>query len=167
MVEFGWNEQLITCAEKIREMRFKPKSIFNRIAAENAFTGFPEDLDLKLSTELRDEIFRKFKFKSLTAKSSVAAILKNIYNTEFGNIYFSEKVSGTQNRTKLHACLNEYFDFVFVNVRKGSVRAAMCNCSESVLTDFCGHLLCGTCEKWALKRDDDGPEEYNDDPIGI
>ena len=162
-VEFGWDQQLITCTDKIREIKFKPTSIFNRIARENNFVGFPERLDkLTLSDELRTEIFRKFKFKTLTSKSTVSAICKNIYNTNFGNIYSSEKVSSTQNRTVLNAWMSEYFTFVYENIKKRVVESALCKCESSVLTNFCGHLLCGTCNSWAMKRDEEGPEEFRD-----
>jgi hypothetical protein len=142
-------------------MRYKPTSIFNRISSENGdIVGFPEEFDdLSLSPELRAEIFQKFKFKTLTAKSSAAAIIRNIYDAEFGTIYHSEKVTKTQTKTTLNPRMNHYFRFVYENIRPDFEKANMCRCKESKLNDFCGHLLCGTCEKWADARDSDGKEE--------
>jgi hypothetical protein len=159
MVEFGWDEQLVKCAEKIRGLKFKPNSIFNRISVENKFDGFPEDFEkLTLSPALRAEIFAKFKFKNLTLKSSAAAIVKNIYNAEFGFIYVSEKTSKTHQKTVLKPLLNEYFAFVYANIRDKVIDSTLCQCGECVLTPVCGRLLCGTCGMFALEERSE-PEE--------
>lgn len=151
MVEFGWDEQLIKCADKIRELKYKP-SVFNRIAEENGFEGFPENIEqLRLSPELRAEIFTKFKFKDIKPTSSASAIIKNIYNVEFGLIYISESETKTRCRTVLKPWMNEYFSFVTDNMHTRA-RTFVCQCTNSVLTPVCGHLLCGTCGLWALER---------------
>jgi hypothetical protein len=171
MVTYGWDNQLIKCASKIREMTFKPTSIFNRIAQENGFTGFPEDLtDLKLSTELRDEIFRRFKFKHLRITSGVSAILKNIYIAEFGSIYKSVNITKTATKTVLSSStLNEYFAFVSSTIRPKAMVKSVCQCANGKHTDFCGKLLCLTCGSFALDPDieygdPDAEYFYENDP---
>jgi hypothetical protein len=152
MVTYGWDNQLLKCASKIREMTFKPTSVFNRIAQENGFIGFPEDLtDLKLSPGLRDEIFRRFKFKHLRATSGVSAILKNIYIAEFGSIYKSLNITKTVTKTVLSSStLNEYFAFVSSTIRPKAMVESVCQCTNGKHTDLCGRLLCLTCGSFAL-----------------
>jgi hypothetical protein len=151
MVEFGWDNQLQKCTEKIRELRYEPGSLFNQIAAENGYHGFPETFDkLALSEELRTAIFKAFKFKYLKKFSATSAILKNIFNDEFQSIYSSVRdAGGTNSRAVLDAGMNDYFEFVMRNIKPGAMRYHTCSCKEPKTQLISGHLLC-SCGKWVV-----------------
>eukprot|EP01041_Mallomonas_annulata_P004549 gene4549-9024_t len=99
ILEEGWDGNMLVTLNKIRLDIPNPNSVFQQIQKDNNMENiFPTNekafKDIKISTEVLEQIFSQFKFKNLTRKSSNLLILKEIYNSYFGSQIVKTKYSG-------------------------------------------------------------------------
>lgn len=86
-LEHAWNEQYIFFFDQIRRhLASGSLSIFEKIKEHNNLSGiFTFDIKkIKLSADIKVQIFNEFKFKYISSSSSSLKILNEVYNTFFG-----------------------------------------------------------------------------------
>ena len=83
-----WEDRLGTFVDQVRRhYRDGPSSVFEQIRINNELDtifSLENIKKIKVSPEIRTQIFTKFKFKNLTKTSANISLLKEIYNTYFG-----------------------------------------------------------------------------------
>ena len=84
-------------------------NIFNKIADHNNLPSlFPVDIKkTKLSNELKEQIFKEFSFKFITAGSSSNKILKEIYNTYFSKFIIQTFYDDSENQIVNYSINND------------------------------------------------------------
>jgi hypothetical protein len=112
-----WENNDIGFFEKTRECWLKPDNIFVKIADENDYQGLfpPSDSPIssvKLSAELRSEIFNEYSFKYLTTKSNARKIVSEVYNLAFKQTVIDVKTDKNKNATySLSSSIMPYYNF--------------------------------------------------------
>jgi hypothetical protein len=87
VIEHAWNNNLSSFFSKTCEVLSQPLNIFQKIKEFNNNDGiFPTEDELKciaLNKTIIDDIFKQFKFKYITEKTTPKKIIKEIFNTFF------------------------------------------------------------------------------------
>jgi len=101
---FLWEHKYTYVVERMKKMYQNPNNIFTKIQQFNKWkyiipTSSDEFNNVKLTTELIDEIFNNFKLKNLTRTSSKKSIIKDIYNSYFSKIIITSKYDDSKNMT--------------------------------------------------------------------
>lgn len=86
MLEYIYDNKYHTMVKKIIILEQSPVNIFTKIQALNNIDSvFPVDIKTtKLNSEIKELIFKNYKFLKLTEKSSNHLIIKEVYNIFFG-----------------------------------------------------------------------------------
>jgi hypothetical protein len=113
--------------------------------------------NVKLTEEIKQEIFKSSNFRTLSNTSANAKILKTIYNDEYGLIY-ENVVEGHHTKYELVQDANTYYDFI----KMASTRK-QCACPS-----FCvgAHGLCSACSGYKPEKIVDVDPEDGDEDFG-
>ena len=97
-LSIAWNEKFIFFLNKLKSVCLETDNIFKKIQIENKWdTIFPSGgkmKQIKIGKELIDEIFKNYKFRTLTSSSSKNQIYREIVNTEFNKNVIITKHDG-------------------------------------------------------------------------
>lgn len=101
-LQLAWQHQLGSFFHQVRNGWYDHnESIFGKIAVANSYTGMfpPAELftranrkKLQIPPDAKEEIFKSFTFKYLTAKSTNADILESIFNSHFKKTIIKKRV---------------------------------------------------------------------------
>jgi hypothetical protein len=119
MLEEIWNDNFCFFFRRLSQVMLNEKDIFNKIANENKLKClFPVDIKkIKLSNELKEEIFKQFSFKFITSGSANNKILKEIYNTYFGKNIIATKYEDNRNvEYTIHNDVYRYYEYAKNNL---------------------------------------------------
>jgi hypothetical protein len=97
-LSIAWNEKFIFFLNKLKSVCLETDNIFKKIQIENKWDAiFPSGWkmkQIKIGKELIDEIFKNYKFRTLTSSSSKNQIYREIVNTEFNKNVIITKHDG-------------------------------------------------------------------------
>lgn len=113
-LEFAWNEQYIFFFNQIRRDLANKNSIFKKIQSFNQQKQifFDDIKKIKLNDDLLQHIFLEFKFKYVSKSSGTKLLLKEIYNSFFGNIIKTTYDSNKNVNYTIDPYANFWYDFV-------------------------------------------------------
>ena len=124
MIQHCWEERDLFLFKRFKTILMDPKNIFNKIREFNNLgdTIFLEDIkQLKLNPEIVEDIFKQFKFKYLTPKSTAIVILKAVYNT-----YFSQDIIVSRKpASKSHTYVQSFANFDEISQKFAFAKAYM------------------------------------------
>jgi hypothetical protein len=78
-----WNSGYVEFFKQLTKAIEDENSVFKKIAVLNKCEFFPNLKKIKLNDEIKDQIFKEFKFKFITEKSSNQKIVSDTYNLFF------------------------------------------------------------------------------------
>jgi hypothetical protein len=108
MVHHTWNDNSLSFLKQIGKMLLDDNSVFHKIAKLNGWTFLPDKVDegtvaritLKkviFNDEILDQIFKEFKFRSITRTSQPKKILQSVYNLYFKKFLICSKYGEDKN----------------------------------------------------------------------
>lgn len=115
IIEHAWNENLSFFFSKNCELLSNPNNIFQKIKEFNNNEGlFPVDITkIKLNESILNDIFTQFTFKYITAKSSPAKILKEIFNTFFMKQIIKSKYTTESQKNVEYKIDSDYYNYLY------------------------------------------------------
>lgn len=135
-LEYAWNENYGYFFKQVRRLLENPKNIFSQLQQANGWPSiFPIDIrKTTIPPDVKDQIFREFKFKFVHPKSSVPKIIEQVYNS-----YFMRRIIHTDYKDK-----NEHVSYSVVEQPLLEFYYAFC--SNYIKPSISNPDICSCCK---------------------